>query len=92
MKVEEALEKIDRLVEENISDKRGYFSQRVGYELTLKETNKIGGEERVRDVFGWIKDKIERGRKPENKRVRKHACAICLHHSEDVPRDSFLWA
>lgn len=91
MKAEDALEKIDEAVEKNVGDKRGYFSQRIGYRKSLQAVEELAGPDAVDDVASWIVKRIESGRKPENGKVRKKAFASCANRSVEIPEDSFLW-
>jgi len=91
MEISEMLWRLDRAVEKYIGDKRGYFSQRVGYKMSLEAIEEIAGNKAAEELFEWILDRIKEGRKPENKKVRKQAFSICVMKGIKVPEDSFLW-
>lgn len=90
MDVETALREVDAANDKHVGG-RGYERQREAYESTLREVDRVGDEDAVEELAGWICEFIhEEGSRPDRETVDDRAAERLDEHGEDVPSDSHL--
>ena len=90
MDVETALRQIDEANGKHVGGE-GYERQREAYASTLREVDRIGGEEAVEELTTWICTFIrEEGSRPTGDEVDDRAAERLDEAGHDVPSDSGL--
>lgn len=99
MPVKEEMSEIERTIDETLDVARKREATQKAksrlkvYRKALKEVQQIAGNEPMRELAAWIRDRIKDRREPPSGRdVRQKGAAICREHGEEVSTGTWLGA
>lgn len=99
MSIKEEMAGIERTVDETFDvnrkrdAKRKAQSQKKVYRKALEEVQRIAGNDPMRELAEWIRERIREGDEPPSGRaVRKKGAAICRENGNEVSTGSWLGA
>lgn len=99
MAVREEMNGIERTIDETLDvarrrEERQKAKSRIEvYRKALTEVRQVAGNDAMRELGAWIRERIEdRGEPPSGRDVRQRGAAICRDHGEEVSTGSWLGA
>lgn len=99
MSVSEEMNRIERTIEETLDvARRREAKQKANsrievYRKALKEVRQVAGNDAMRELGAWIRERIEAsGDPPSGRDVRQKGAAICREHGEEISTGSWLGA
>ena len=99
MPVEAEMTEIESTIEETLDtarkreERKRKKSRMEVYRKALKEVQRIAGNDPMRGLAGWIRERIRtEGRLPSGRDVRKKGAEICRDNGKEVSTGSWLGA